>query len=295
MENKPKIGLYGMGGWSQLFFFLFLVLGGYMIAITITVLLVDVSRLSESAGVMRMALTIQSLCLFLIPSLLFAFVCQENPKNYLKTEHYQNWSFLIISVALIIVIQPVIGAIGYYNQQLTLPECMSSIELWMQESERSAEKTVGLLFADKTIEGLVFNILVLAVVAGLAEEFFFRGSLQQIINKIVKNSHAAIWITAFIFSAIHFQFYGFVPRLLLGALMGYLFVWSGNIWVPVLVHTINNLIGVILSYVYYGTPVYEELDNFDLVDNIWFIIPSFAISLFFIFILYRRKKEGRII
>lgn len=295
MEDKPKIGLYGMGGWPQLFFFLFLTFTGYMVAVTATLLFVDVTQLWESARTMRMALTIQSICLFLLPALCFVFQCQEKPKEYLKTENSQNWTFFILAIFLIIICQPVISAIGYYNNQLSLPESMASIEKWMRESELSAEKTVGMLFADKTVLGLIFNLFVIAIIAGLAEEFFFRGCLQQIIQKIVKNSHVAIWVTAFIFSAIHFQFYGFVPRLLLGALFGYLFVWLGSIWIPVAVHTINNVIGVIVSYYYYGTPDYNSFDNYSVADNIWYILPCFIISFVLIYVLYKKKVKERIV
>lgn len=294
MNNNPKIGLYGMGGWSQLFFFLFLISVGYTLAILLTFGIVDITQLWESPSTMRMALTIQTACLFLFPPVIFAFLCHSKPKEYLKAEHNHNWAFVAIAIFLIIAIQPTIGAIGYYNQQLTLPESMASIEKWMQENELSAGKTVALLFGDKTISGLIFNLFVMAIVAGLAEEFFFRGALQQIFLKITKNTHVAIWVTAFIFSAIHFQFYGFVPRLLLGALLGYIFVWSESIWIPVLVHTVNNAISVVLSYLYYGTPQYEKLDNFNFIENIWVIIPSFILSTFLLYLLYNKKAKQRI-
>lgn len=289
-DNNNKSLLHGMSGWSQLFFFLFLAVSGFMLAIVVIQLSVDISQLEQSPRIMRMALMIQSVCIFLIPSLVFAYLCQGSPKQYFQTERYKNIFLLLLSILLIVIIQPAIDCIGYYNQQLALPESMSSIENWMRESELSAKKTTDLLFGDKTITGLIFNLLVIAVVAGLAEELFFRGCLQQIIQKIVVNKHATVWISAIIFSAIHFQFYGFVPRVLLGAILGYLFVWSGSIWVPVIVHTVNNTIGVIFSFIYYGTPEYEEVGSFNFEHNWGIAIASIILSLSLLFFIHKKRK-----
>jgi len=168
---------------------------------------------------------------------------------------------------------------------------MSPIENWMKETESNAEKSINFLFADRSVIGLIANLVILAIVAGLAEELFFRGCLQQIIRKIVNNKHAAIWITAFIFSAIHFRFYGFVPRLLLGALLGYLFVWSRNIWIPVIVHIAHNALNVIVSYTYWGTPEYEKMEDFSFSLNMWFTLSSIILSVSILYIIYRKKHQ----
>jgi membrane protease YdiL (CAAX protease family) len=238
-----------------------------------------------------MAQISQSICFFIIPSLIFAFFCQDNLKTYLKIDDSYNVILLILSVCLIFVIQPVIDFMGYYNQQVILPDSMSAIEQWMKENEFASEKTTNLLFSDKTIIGLIFNWLIIAVLAGLAEELFFRGCMQQIIQKIVINQHVAVWIGALIFSAMHFQFYGFVPRLLLGAVLGYLFVWSGSIWLPVIIHTVNNTIGVVLAFLYYGTPQYNDVGTFTLDNNLWITILSIVLSAIILFIIYKKRKE----
>lgn len=291
MENNDNRSLlHGMNGWSQLFFFIFLTVSGFMLAITVIQLSIDITQMEQSSRIMRMALMIQSVCIFLLPALAFTYLCHEKPGEYLKTERYRNISLLLLSILLIIIIQPTVDCIGYYNQQLTLPESMHSVENWMKESESSAKETVNLLFGDKTITGLIFNLLVIAIVAGLAEELFFRGCLQQIIQKIVVNKHATVWIAAAIFSAIHFQFYGFVPRMLLGAILGYLFIWSGNIWVPVIVHTANNAIGVIFPFIYYGTPEYEKFGSFNPEHNWEGVIISLILSCLILFYIYRKRK-----
>jgi membrane protease YdiL (CAAX protease family) len=289
MDNKGI--LYNMGGWSQFFFFCFLFFSGLMMASFIIVLIMPTDELLESARAMRLAQVIQAVFMFLIPALAYAFLYQGSVKSYLNTEKHINIPFLLCAVLLIISIQPVINCIGYYNQQIVLPESLD----WMREYEESAEKSLKLLFSNRSIPSLIFNLLVIAVMAGLAEEFFFRGCLQQIMQKIVRNRHFAIWITAVIFSAIHFQFYGFVPRVLLGALLGYLFVWSGSIWVPVIAHTIHNAINVVLIHIYYDTPQADQVENFRYGENALLISASFVISALIIFMIYRRainKQES---
>lgn len=288
-ENKNKGILGGMGGWSQLFFFIFLAISGLMLAVFSLSIMGGVTEIGQSVRITQMALMIQSVCFFLFPPIVFAFLCYGDTKTYLKIEESYKPIILILSICLIIAIQPFINFIGYLNQQLVLPESMSAIENWMKENELAAEKTTNLLFSDKTITGLIFNLLIIAVVAGLAEEFFFRGCIQQIIQKIVSNQHIAVWIGAFIFSTMHFQFYGFVPRLLLGALLGYLFVWSGSIWVPVLTHTVNNFIGVIFAFLYYGTSQYEEIGTFTFDKNLWITILSIILSFVLIYLIYKKR------
>ncbi|MFV0420090.1 MAG: lysostaphin resistance A-like protein [Dysgonomonas sp.] len=291
MRNKAL--LYNMDGRSQFFFFCFLSFIGYIFAISILLLVFDMAQVTQSASMVRIAMIIQSVCLFFVPSLAFGYLCQENPMKYFKIESVsKHWPMvLLLSIFLIIVIQPFIFSISYYNQQMVLPESMTPLENWMREAEFSAEKSLNLLFVDKTAIGLILNLCILAVIAGLVEELFFRGCLQQIIQKIFINKHAAIWITAFIFSAIHFQFYGFVPRLLLGALLGYLYFWSGNLWVPILVHTTHNALNVILTHIYIGTPEYEQMQNFSFENNTLFILISFVFATLVLYIIYRKSQQ----
>lgn len=290
MDEKQNI-FHNMGGWRQLLAFLFLAFWGYIFASFIIILCIDLSVLESSARVMRLAQMISQICLFLIPPLAFAYICHKNPKSYLKIDTSYRLSFLLLAICLIFTIQPIVDFLGYWNGKLALPESLSALENWMKNTEKGVEKTVSLLFSDKSASGLISNLLIMAVMAGLVEEVFFRGCLQQIIQKIAKNQHAAIWITAFIFSAIHFQFYGFVPRLLLGAMLGYLFVWSGSLWVPVIVHTINNIISITFAYFFYGTPKYQEMHEFSFEKYNWIIIAGLVLSTLLILIIYRRRKQ----
>jgi len=291
MDNDYKTGLYGMGGWSQFFFFCFLFFLGFILTTLILPLGINISEIGKLAAPTRITMATQSIGLFLLPSIAFAFLCHPEHKEFLRTDTKIDWALILLPILLIIVIQPLINCISYYNQQVILPESMSSIEVWMRGKEESSSRMVKLLFADRSITGLLLNLLVIAVVAGIAEEFFFRGCIQQIMQKIVINKHVAIWITAIIFSIIHFQFYGFIPRVLLGALLGYIFIWSGSIWIPSLIHIIHNGIIVMIMYLYHDIPDSELIRHFSLDQGLIIVLSSFILSGV-ILIVYIKRATG---
>ncbi len=163
-----------------------------------------------------------------------------------------------------IALAPILELSVDLNKSMKLPDFLRDLETWMLLKEQEmAEMTRQLLRMD-TITVLLINILMLAVIPAIGEEFIFRGCLQKIFGLWTGNKHIAIWLTAFIFSAIHVQFYGFIPRMLLGALFGYLLVWSNTIWIPVLTHFINNAVAVVTAYVYQRKGI--SLDKLDQPD-----------------------------
>lgn len=283
---------YNTNGWMQLFFFFIIILFCLIFG---SFILLIFGIISEESSSIRMTLSIQQVSIFLAPSILFAYLFHNNPKDYLRVEGAQNINTISLVVMLIIVIQPFIYLLGYLNQQLILPESMSALTKLMQEGERVAEESLSLFLSDKSVTGIILNFLTIAVIAAFVEEIFFRGCLQQIIQKIVSNKHAAVWITAIIFSAIHFQFYGFVPRLLLGAVLGYLFLWSGSLWIPVLAHTVHNAINVTLLQIYYGTPEYDKMENMDINNHIWLAVVSFVLMSVLLFFIRKNKVLEQLI
>ncbi len=279
-----------MSSWSQLFFLGLFVFGGLILALLISAVASGGSmEKMQSIDFMRIMQFFQATCLFLLPACLCAYLFHEHPANFLKINRSINIKFLAYSLLLIVAIQPVISFTGYYNNLMTFPESLSGIEKWMREMEDSSNALMEQLLTTNSIAILLLNVLVVAVMAGITEEFFFRGSIQQIIQKICSNGHLAVWITAIVFSAIHLQFYGFVPRLILGAILGYMFLWSGNLWIPVIVHAFNNLLSVLIFHFYHGTPQYELAENFGATgDTIWASAASLVISGV---ILYLLSKE----
>ncbi|WP_297903057.1 CPBP family intramembrane glutamic endopeptidase [uncultured Parabacteroides sp.] len=144
-----------------------------------------------------------------------------------------------------LLLSPTINLLGLLNKQMELPAFMSPIEEWMQAQENLAEQLTVRLLSSDNIGVILANLIVIAVTAGITEEFLFRGALQRVIGKWSSNPHTIIWVAAILFSAFHLQFYGFLPRMILGAYFGYLLYWSKSIWIPVFAHFINNAFAVI--------------------------------------------------
>lgn len=140
------------------------------------------------------------------------------------------------------------GFLVYLNSQLVLPEFMSGVESWMKEMEQQLLELTKFLTDFQTIPELLMGLLVIGVLAGIGEEMFFRGLIQPKMHLYTGNGHAGVWITAFIFSAIHVQFYGFLPRLFLGGMFGYLYLYSGSMTYPILAHIVNNSFTILMVY-----------------------------------------------
>lgn len=154
--------------------------------------------------------------------------------------------FLVV-IVLAIVAFPAVKLTGVLNGAVEFPSFLQGLENWMRLKEKEAETLTLFMIDFSSPLQAVLGFVVIAIFAGLTEEVFFRGVLQPLFQNITKNKHAAIWITAIIFSAIHFQFYGFIPRMLLGALFGYLYVYTNNIAVPIWAHILNNGLSLIIG------------------------------------------------
>lgn len=148
-----------------------------------------------------------------------------------------------------------------WNLNVSFPEFMKGFESWARQTEEAAAKMTEYLTAFDSFSQFMVAFFVIAVFAALGEELVFRGIMQNMIHKANGNIHIAIWLSAVLFSAIHFQFFGFVPRVLLGALFGYLYYWSGNLWIPIFAHFINNGFTLVMIYLYNLGQVNFDIEN----------------------------------
>lgn len=182
---------------------------------------------------------------FLLPALAVAWLCSNDPAGYLCMKKSPDTKVLLLTLVSMFLMSPAISLIGLLNKEMVLPPFMAPVEDWMKEQEAVAEQLTNMLLAGKGVVTLLFNLLVIAIAAGITEEFLFRGALQRVLSKWTSNHHLVIWTAAIVFSIFHMQFYGFLPRMLLGAYFGYLLYWSQNIWIPVFAHFVNNAVVVI--------------------------------------------------
>lgn len=192
---------------------------------------------------------ISNVCSFLVPALVFWYLFEKQRWSDFQFQPITEVGGLGIVIMLVIAFMPLNGLIIQWNQGLEFPETLAPIERWMRAKEDERGELTKYLTTFTTPGQLVLAIFVIAVLPAIGEEVLFRGVLQRRFTDWMSgNPHVGIWLAAAVFSAIHMQFYGFFPRLLLGALFGYLYFWAGNLWVPILAHFINNGFTVLMVY-----------------------------------------------
>ena len=232
----------------------------------------------------------QTMGTFLLPPILCALIwdAHHRPFHWLKMSQRTDWKLFLIAIAIMICAIPAINLLADLNGRIELPDWLSGIEQWMKDRENDAAVLTERFLQADNVGVLILNIGLMAILPALSEELTFRGTLQQILG----NKHIAIWTTAIIFSAIHMQFYGFIPRMLMGAMFGYIFVWTGSLWVPVVMHFTNNGLAV-LAYYIWGTGGAEK----SYADTIgagttWYLgIISLVITSLGLLIFYRRTHK----
>jgi len=175
--------------------------------------------------------------LFITPTLLYAYLCDFD----LKLKLNFNRQTLLLAIAIMLLINPFIAFIYEWNMSFNIPD-------WMLVFDDNAEKITKYFLKMNTLGDLLFNLLVIAIIPAVGEELLFRGYLQQRMTHWLGKPHVAIIITAILFSAIHMQFQGFLPRFALGLVLGYLFYWSGSLWLPIIAHLLNNAMAVTFAY-----------------------------------------------
>lgn len=192
---------------------------------------------AKSLVFINLSIASQNLLAFILPVFITLVFITPNPMEFLQINRLPSGKHLLLMVATYIAMTPAMNWIVEWNANMSLPESMQAIETWMRNSEDAAKAVTDRILNDNNI---VLSILLVGVLTGLSEEFLFRGALQRILATKPMSIHVAIWVSAFIFSAIHFQFFGFIPRLLLGAFFGYMAYWSGSLWTAIIAHAINN-------------------------------------------------------
>ena len=211
----------------------------------------------QSVLELKMAQLVQSVMVFVVPPLLAVWCWSRRPAEWLRLRAVGNGRVYAIVVVLMIVAQPGINLLATWNEGFRLPAFMSEIEQYFQDMEASARELTEMLAAAPTIGALLLNLIVLAAVPALGEELTFRGVLLGLTDGETTigsrpspslRTHIAVWVVGIIFSLIHFQFYGFIPRMLLGVVLGYLLVWTGSLWAPMVAHFTNNALVVLLYF-----------------------------------------------
>lgn len=251
--------------------------------------LYQTSSLEEASGrnIFRLVLMFSHLTMFIIPALLFGRIIFN--KQWLRGLGFElpltNRGIWISALSVLSFYPFVIWTYGI-NKLLPLPQFLLDME------ERTAVLTSSMVIMETPTE-LMLNLLVIAIIPAIGEELIFRGILQRFLGHIVRNIHVVIWVAAIIFSAIHMQFAGFLPRMILGLVLGYLFYFSGSLWVPILAHMFNNGFQIVVHYGFQQQMTEIDLEA-DPTMPIQYAMISLCIGLLLLWYFYRKRKGSHL-
>lgn len=278
---------------QRYFLFICLTLLGLVIS---TILMGLLIKNGLTTPKVRIATVFQDIFLFIVPAVATAAIICCQPGKFLQVDTTVKFKWFILAFAVLVCSIPAMNSLISWNENIQLPENLQSIANMMKESEQSAQMMINTLIGGGTWGSLIITLLIVAVLAGFSEEIFFRGTIQRLLITGRVNTHVAIWITAFIFSAIHFQFFGFFPRLLLGAFFGYIMRWSGSLWPAVFAHIANNTAA--------GTTMWMEIKQNvpsvittigsrtdSNVCDTYIVFASVIISVILIYICYKNRVK----
>lgn len=229
---------------------------------------------------------------FIAPAVLFVILTDDHFSGYLGLNKGIKPFGIIFGFIVLVISLPLINWLVFINNNLHLPDFLSGVERWMRESETSAQRLTDAFLATKSFGGFIVNITMIAGLAAVGEEMIFRGILVKLFREWTHSIHLAVIIPALLFSALHLQFYGFFGRMALGIMLGYLFVWTGSLWVPIVVHFLNNAMAVTISFLTNRGLIDVDLETFGSSGNGFVIIFSFVLMLLFMAVIYYHE-QGR--
>jgi uncharacterized protein len=300
MNNKKELVL-------NVFYFLFCVVGGLFLAqfLALVALLpfhdfeiaVLIEKINNPLAYPEMKM--QMLCLqgissfvaFVLAPLLFIIWKEQYWRSFLSTNTKNKYLLILPAVLLIFVSLPFVSYLVQWNESLVLPEFLSQFEIWAKEKEEFLKKITQVLTKLDSGFELIVGLAVIALLPALGEELVFRGYLQNKFIQLFGSVHVAIWFSAFLFSAIHFQFYGFVPRMVLGAIFGYLYLITGQFHLPVIAHFTNN--GFMLIMIFLKNKEYIKYD-IESEDNVALSVAviSFSMMVMILVLIMRQVKTS---
>ena len=232
---------------------------------------------------MKIAQGLSSIMMFVVPPIVYFFITRKEDQMEamgLREPVEPQW-IILIGVVLMFVSLPVTNQLTRWNESTTIFSSFEKLEDYLKMLEETAAATTEKMLNVDTIGGLLLNLLVIALIPAIGEELTFRGVLQQGLMRKM-NPHVAIVISAAIFSFIHFQFFGFLPRMFLGLLLGYMFYITDSLWTSILMHFVNNGTAVVVYYLNNKGAISIDPEHFGEVPNLWMVSISAIITVLLI-------------
>lgn len=242
----------------------------------------------------KLLLIISSVLSFGLPALLAArFISNgEQQFRFLGMTESPKITKYLLAIVFMLAIMPAIEFISSLNACYSFPDALKGLEEYFRSTDARAIESTQRALAGNGIGFYILNIIALAITPAICEEMFFRGVLQKYLVGTMKNKHLAILLTALVFSAIHMQFSGLLPRFILGAVLGYLFYSSGSLWLSIVAHATNN--ALVVSAVFFFDMEVSATPNLGTYANpLWIgtIVVGLAIAIFVGKNIFRSKQQ----
>lgn len=261
-------------------FFILLLLSGF---ITFTVS--GSGTEDERTGLLIGAIA-QNILAFCVPAFLLARFSSDSPTKWLGLTTAPGIKNLTGVLIVYVLSLPAMEWLIDWNANLHLPESMSSLETLLRGWEEQSETATKILLNSQGWLSMLWGVLVIGILTGFSEELFFRGGLEGILMRTSMGIGGAVWLAAFIFSFMHFQFFGFVPRLIMGVFFGYLLIWTRSIWVPVFAHALNNSVVVVAASIFGREVTLLDAESGSIGGMLLPLLSLILTACFFIF--YRK-------
>jgi hypothetical protein len=233
-----------------------------------------------------------SLGMFVIAPLAIAYFISRDISGFLKTDYYPGNSVALLITFLMILSLPMNNYFTYLNGLMDLPGIFSGLQNYMEDKESQAQHVFERFLNVSGMWPLIINLVVIGVIPAIGEELLFRGVLQNIFIRWTKNTFLGVLITSFAFAALHFQFLSVLPRFILGMILGYIFVWTRSLWMPIIAHFVNNALAVVYYHLYYNDLIGEGIEHVGKPEyNSFYAILSILVVAVFLFVIRRVMKE----
>lgn len=240
---------------------------------------------------MKIAQGLSSIFMFVVPPIVYYLITRKaHPMRDLGFRSLaQPWWLIFIGVVVMMVSIPFTNQLTLWNENMSFGPAFAKLEEYLKTLEETAQAATEKMLNVDTIGGLLSNLLIIALIPAVGEEMTFRGVLQQSLTRKM-NPHAAIILSAAIFSFIHFQFYGFLPRMFLGILLGYMFYITGSLWTSILMHFVNNGLVVVFYYLNNKGITNVDVEHFGEGWSIWLFVASAVVTVALIAWSWRKSR-----
>ncbi len=231
---------------------------------------------------------------FIFPPLAFAWLVDGFPLRFLGFRKANHAQFYLVAIALMFVSLPLVDFLSEINQSVQFPEALSGFENWIKEKESQAEALTKLFLGVSSLSDLLFNLFMMALVTAIGEELVFRSALQSLLAKLSGRQWVALLLSSLIFSLAHMQFYGLLPRFVLGLFLGYFYFLSGSIWVPITMHFVNNASAVVAFHLHYNDFTSTSMEQIGKGggSSLWYVAFSAVATVALLWWGAKLKRKG---